>query len=133
EDSRGALGADRPPRQWDYPFGWAPHQIIAWGALERAGMHDEARRIAYRWVYMIAMNGARFNGAIVEKYDVVRRSIDASAEYGNVGARFRLVPEGGFGWTNASYQIGIGMLNESERESLGRLVPPEWIFGDTRR
>ncbi|MBX3381212.1 MAG: hypothetical protein KF805_14045 [Phycisphaeraceae bacterium] len=133
EDSRGALGADRPPRQWDYPFGWAPHQIIAWGALERAGMHEEARRIAYRWVYMIAMNGARFNGAIVEKYDVVRRSIDASAEYGNVGARFRLVPEGGFGWTNASYQIGIGMLNESERESLGRLVPPEWIFGDTRR
>jgi alpha,alpha-trehalase len=128
EDSRGALGADRPPRQWDYPFGWAPHQIIAWRALERAGMPDEARRLAYRWTYMIAMNAARSNGAIVEKYDVVQRSIDASAEYGNVGARFRLVPEGGFGWTNASYEIGIGMLTEPERESLNRLVPPEWLF-----
>jgi len=128
EDSRGALGADRPPRQWDYPFGWAPHQIIAWRALERAGMHDEARRLAYRWVYMIAMNAARSNGAIVEKYDMVRRSIEASAEYGNVGARFRLVPEGGFGWTNASYEIGVGMLTDAQRESVGRLVPPEWVF-----
>jgi len=128
EDSRGALGVDRPPRQWDYPFGWAPHQMIAWRALERAGMPDEARRLAYRWTYMIAMNAARSNGAIVEKYDVVQRSIDASAEYGNVGARFRLVPEGGFGWTNASYEIGIGMLTEPQRESLNRLVPPEWLF-----
>lgn len=133
EESRGSLGANRPPRQWDYPFGWAPHQVIAWRALERCGLNDDARRLAYRWVYMIAMNAARSNGAIVEKYDVVQRSIDASAEYGNVGTRFRLVPDGGFAWTNASYQIGLSMLDRAERESMSRLIPPEWMYGPINR
>lgn len=128
EESRGRLGADRPPRQWDYPFGWAPHQMIAWRALSRCGLDEDARRIAYRWIYMIAMNAARSNGAIVEKYDVIARSIEASAEYGNVGSRFKLVPDGGFGWTNASYQVAWSYVNDSDRESLARLVPPEWIF-----
>ena len=30
EDSRGAISLSRPSRQWDFPFGWAPHQILAW-------------------------------------------------------------------------------------------------------
>lgn len=77
---------------------------------------------------MNAMNASRSNGAIVEKYDVVERSIDASAEYGNVGSRFQLVPEGGFGWTNASYQVGWSYLTQTDREALRRLVPPEWHF-----
>ncbi len=128
EESRGALGADRPPRQWDYPFGWAPHQMIAWQALKNAGMEQDAQRLAYRWVYMVAMNAARSNGAIVEKYDVVTRGIDSSAEYGNVGSRFRLVPEGGFGWTNASYQVGWSMLNADDKDHVDRLIPPEWVF-----
>ncbi len=126
-DEPGVTGTgERPPRQWDYPFGWAPHQMIAWDGLRRAGLDADARRLAYRWTYMIAMNAARSNGAIVEKYDVVARSIDASAEYGNVGARFRLVPDGGFGWTNASFQVGVSILNDQERRDLNALVPPEW-------
>ncbi|MBX3390855.1 MAG: hypothetical protein KF691_15510 [Phycisphaeraceae bacterium] len=132
EESRGRLGAGRPPRQWDYPFGWAPHQMIAWRALVRCGLEEDARRIAYRWIYMIAMNAARSNGAIVEKYDVVARSIEASAEYGNVGSRFKLVPDGGFGWTNASYQVAWSYVSDADRESLGRLIPPEWVFGASR-
>lgn len=126
-DEPGVTGTgERPPRQWDYPFGWAPHQMIAWEGLRRYGMDEDARRLAYRWTYMIAMNAARSNGAIVEKYDVVARSIDASAEYGNVGSRFRLVPDGGFGWTNASFQVGVSLLTDDERRDLNALVPPEW-------
>ena len=30
EESRGPISLSRPSRQWDYPFGWAPHQILAW-------------------------------------------------------------------------------------------------------
>ncbi len=25
--ARGPISTDRPQRQWDYPFGWPPHQI----------------------------------------------------------------------------------------------------------
>ncbi|KAK5278052.1 alpha,alpha-trehalase nth1, partial [Cryomyces antarcticus] len=37
EESRGRTGLDRPNRQWDYPFGWAPQQILAWTGLMRFG------------------------------------------------------------------------------------------------
>ena len=37
ENSRGEITLERPSRQWDYPFGWAPHQIIAWESLHRWG------------------------------------------------------------------------------------------------
>ncbi|CAG8764829.1 747_t:CDS:2, partial [Acaulospora morrowiae] len=43
EESRGNIALDRPNRQWDYPFGWAPHQIMAWRGLENYGFMTEAR------------------------------------------------------------------------------------------
>ncbi|KFX86475.1 hypothetical protein O988_09554, partial [Pseudogymnoascus sp. VKM F-3808] len=30
EKSRGKISLTRPNRQWDYPYGWAPHQMLAW-------------------------------------------------------------------------------------------------------
>jgi len=36
-ESRGHIHLDRPNRQWDYPFGWAPHQILAWEGLVHYG------------------------------------------------------------------------------------------------
>lgn len=51
EKSRGITSLDRPNRQWDFPFGWAPHQIMAWQAFENYGKHDIAERLAYRWLY----------------------------------------------------------------------------------
>lgn len=131
EASRGRLGENRPARQWDYPFGWAPHQMIAWEAMRRAGLEADAQRLAYRWTWMLASEAARHNGAIVEKYDVVARSLETSAEYGNVGARFRLVPQGGFGWTNASFEVGLSVLTPEQRRDLDLLVPPEWLFGQS--
>jgi alpha,alpha-trehalase len=51
EESRGLTSLDRPNRQWDFPFGWAPHQIMAWKAFENYDQFDIACRLAYRWLY----------------------------------------------------------------------------------
>jgi alpha,alpha-trehalase len=97
EKSRGVVGLDRPNRQWDYPFGWAPQQILAWVGLQRYGYEAEAQRLAYRWLYMVTKAFVDFNGVVVEKYDVTRQ-IDphrVEAEYGNQGSDFKGVPREG--------------------------------------
>lgn len=97
EASRGAVGLDRPSRQWDYPYGWAPQQILAWGGLARYGYTNEAAELAYRWLYMVIKAFVDFNGTVVEKYDVTR-GVDphrVDAEYGNQGSDFRGVSREG--------------------------------------
>ena len=127
EESRGPVGPGRPERQWDYPFGWSPHQMLAWGGLARYGYEAEARRLAYRWLYTITVNAAHYNGTVPEKFDVVGRTHKVFAEYGNVGTEFSYITREGFGWTNASFQIGMDLLTPSLRSSLNALIPPEWI------
>jgi alpha,alpha-trehalase len=51
EQSRGTITLDRPNRQWDFPFGWAPHQIMAWAGFDNYSMSDIAARLAYRFLY----------------------------------------------------------------------------------
>lgn len=84
-------------RQWDYPFGWAPHQMTLWDALRRYDYEKEARRLAYRWLYLVTRIAVDYNGTITEKYDVTRLHIDNSvqAEYGNQGVDFEGVPTQG--------------------------------------
>jgi alpha,alpha-trehalase len=127
--SRGDINASevstRPPTQWDYPHGWAPHQMLAWQGLINYGHEREVQRIVYRWLYMITRNAVEFNGTIPEKYDVVKRSHDVFAEYGNVGTNFDYITDEGFGWMNASYQVGLGLLRPDLRERLNRLVAPK--------
>lgn len=127
EESRGPLSADRKPRQWDYPNGWAPHQMIVWKGLSNYGMDDIARRLAYRWLYTITLNAVNYSGMITEKLDVVKRTHDVFAEYGNVGSTFSYSAREGFGWTNASYQVGLALLTDEFRKDLDSLIPPEWI------
>ncbi len=129
EASRGPVSDERPQRQWDYPFGWPPHQILAWHGLLRYGYADEARRLAYRWLHMITRNAADYNGTIPEKYDVVRRTHDVFVEYGNVGTEFDYITREGFGWMNASYQLGLDLLTPRLREALEAGTPPEDLFG----
>ncbi len=107
-------------RQWDYPFGWAPHQVIAWEALRAHGSHQDAERLAWKWLSMITTNARDYHGTVTEKYDVVRGSHEVFAEYGNVGTDFEYVTREGFGWMNASYQLGLSMLSEAARERLRR-------------
>ncbi|KAI9222678.1 trehalase-domain-containing protein [Blastocladiella britannica] len=102
EESRGSISLDRPSRQWDYPFGWAPHQMLAWTGLARYGYKAEAVRLAYRWLYTITKAFVDFNGTVPEKFDVVSLNHILTVEYGNVGTDFKCVPREGFGWMNAS-------------------------------
>lgn len=123
-ESRGKRSDERPDRQWDYPYGWAPHQMVVWQGLRNFGF-DEERRLVYRWLYTITRNAADYNGTVPEKFNVVTRSHRVFAEYGNVGTEFDYITREGFGWMNASYQVGLEILGERIREQLNNLVPPD--------
>jgi alpha,alpha-trehalase len=98
EQSRGEIGLERPNRQWDYPYGWAPQQMLAWTGLLRYSFNDEAERLAYKWLYMVTKAFVDFNGVVVEKYDVTSL-VDphrVNAEYGNQGLDFKGVAKEGY-------------------------------------
>lgn len=112
-------------RQWDYPNGWAPHQMMAWQALKNYGENKARDRLIYKWLYTIARNAADYNGTIPEKFDVVKRSHAVFAEYGNVGTEFAYITQEGFGWMNASFQVGLKELPAALKAWLHKLTPPE--------
>ncbi|KAJ3413025.1 alpha,alpha-trehalase nth1 [Chytridiales sp. JEL 0842] len=128
EASRGPLGPDRPSRQWDYPYGWAPHQMLAWKGLVKFGYEELAGRLAYRWCYTVLKAFVDFNGVVPEKFDVVGLTHKVDVEYGNVGTDFKFVVREGFGWMNASFQIGMTYLTKQLRRALGTLAPPDRLF-----
>jgi len=111
-------------RQWDYPYGWAPHQMLAWRGLKNYGLDDTASRLAYRWLYVIAKNAHDYNGMITEKYNVVTGSHEVFAEYGNVGTKFAYIATEGFGWMNASFEVGLNYLTPKQLADLNQLKPP---------
>lgn len=134
----GFLGSDKASldkyatndvqRQWDYPNGWAPHQILLWKGLLNYGYEKQAKEMVYRWLYMITRNAVDYNGTIPEKYDVVSGSHKVYAEYGNVGTDFAYITRSGFGWMNASYQYGMSLLSEEYIKKLDALELPDTIF-----
>jgi len=126
--SRGDIDVNRPQRQWDYPNGWAPHQMMIWKGLFNYGYIEEAQELIYRWLFMITKNAVDYNGTIPEKYDVVEATHKVFAEYGNVGTDFEYITQEGFGWMNASYQYGLTLLYEHYKENLNSLTPPEELF-----
>jgi len=115
-------------RQWDYPNGWAPHQMIIWKGLLHYGYQKITQELIYRWLYMITRNAVDYNGTIPEKYDVAAATHKVFAEYGNVGTDFNYITQEGFGWMNASYQYGLSLLNEEYITKLNNLEVPSKIF-----
>jgi alpha,alpha-trehalase len=97
EESRGAVGLDRPNRQWDYPYGWAPQQMLAWVGLRRYSYESDANRLIYKWLFMMTKAFVDYNGVVVEKYDVTRTTAPhrVDAEYGNQGLDFKGVAKEG--------------------------------------
>ena len=82
------------PAQWDYPNGWAPLQLIAVEGMEKYGYHNDAERVARKWLNanMTIFENA---GVFQEKYNVVE--ISQPPKEG-------LYPSHtGFGWTNAVF------------------------------
>jgi alpha,alpha-trehalase len=127
--SRGSVSLDRPPRQWDYPFGWAPHQILFWLGLKESHPALVAR-VAYRWLWTAVYAYTNYHGVVPEKFDVARRThrLTGPVEYGNVGTCFGMLAREGFGWMNASLLVGLSVLGRRERRALGALIEPEQLF-----
>lgn len=83
------------PTQWAYPNGWAPLQYIVIQALQRYGYHEDARRIALKWL-KTNLDWFNVNHVFLEKYNVV--SPDKPPMKGVYPSQT------GFGWTNAVFE-----------------------------
>lgn len=117
-----------PQRQWDYPFGWAPHQMLLWEGLIKYRFFNKAQEMVYRWLWLITKNAVEYNGTIPEKFDLEISSHKVFAEYGNVGTEFDYIAKEGFGWVNASYQYGLQILSDNLKQELNRLTSPDELF-----
>jgi alpha,alpha-trehalase len=123
-----AFSENESQRQWDYPFGWAPHQILLWEGLINYKFFDKAQEMVYRWLWLITKNAVDYNGTIPEKFDLEISSHKVFAEYGNVGTQFDYIAKEGFGWVNASYQYGLQILNPNLKDQLTKLTNPDDLF-----
>jgi alpha,alpha-trehalase len=83
------------PTQWAYPNGWAPLHFLIVRGLERYGYHDDARRIALKWMRTNLDWFAKY-GVFLEKYNVVNP--DKPPLKGVYPSQT------GFGWTNAIFE-----------------------------
>ncbi|MGC2818131.1 MAG: trehalase family glycosidase [Candidatus Sulfotelmatobacter sp.] len=107
-----AMSTEESGAQWDLPYGWGNIEMLAVEGLRRYGYQQDADRISYEFLSMVAENFRR-DGYIVEKYNVVTRSSDAHAE---LGYKMNVV---GFGWTNAAF---LEMLHALPKEAADRLA-----------
>ena len=82
--------------QWDYPFGWAPIQLLAVEGMRRYGHNVEADRVSAEFLSTVLENFER-DKTIREKYNVVTHSSDTNVKAGYAA---NVV---GFGWTNATF------------------------------
>jgi len=128
KESIAGVDENAPIRQWDYPFGWAPHQMLLWEGLLNYNFNEEAQEMVYRWLWLITRNAVDYNGTIPEKFDLSINSHKIFAEYGNVGTEFDFITEEGFGWMNASYQYGLTILEGNLKQKLSNLVDPDELF-----
>jgi len=97
--------------QWDYPYGWAPVQLLAIEGLRRYGYDRDADRLTERFLSMVLEN-FRTDHTLREKYNVVTRS---SATHIVAGYSQNVT---GFGWTNGVF---LELLHESPAELVARL------------
>ena len=128
KESIAGVDENAPIRQWDYPFGWAPHQMLLWEGLLNYNFNKEAQEMVYRWLWLITRNAVDYNGTIPEKFDLSISSHKILAEYGNVGTEFDYITVEGFGWMNASYQYGLTILEDNLKQKLSDLVDPDDLF-----
>jgi alpha,alpha-trehalase len=120
EESRGAVGLERPNRQWDFPYGWPPQQMLAWTGLIRYSFNEEAERIAYKWLFMVTKAFVDYHGVVVEKYDVTRPDDPhrVDAEYGNQGLGFRGVNKEGYVESSLCFLLNAVTDNDIDSHGL---------------
>ncbi len=86
--------------QWGYPNGWPPMQQIVVGGLLRYGYEADAKRIAKKFLGLMEKSFAE-TGHLWEKYDVVKGSAEALAEYETPAM---------LGWTYGTYRVFSELL-----------------------
>jgi alpha,alpha-trehalase len=97
--------------QWDFPYAWAPTQLVAIEGMRKYGFNADADRISYNFLSMIAAN-FRHDGTIREKYNAVTRSSETAVK---AGYNINVV---GFGWTNAVFLVFLHDLPQALVEKL---------------
>jgi len=97
--------------QWDFPYAWAPTQLLAIEGMRKYGFNADADRISYNFLSMIAAN-FRYDGTIREKYNAVTRSSETAVK---AGYNINVV---GFGWTNAVFLVFLHDLPAAMVEKL---------------
>jgi alpha,alpha-trehalase len=107
-----AMSTQESQGQWDYPYGWAPTQLIAIEGLRRYGDTEDANRISYNFLSMILDNFRR-DGTIREKYNVVTRSSEVRV---SAGYQQNVI---GFGWTNGVFLVFLHALPKEMASRLG--------------
>ena len=127
-EALSTISKDQMQRQWDFPNGWPPHQMVIWQGLIHYGYEAKAQELIYRWLWTITKNASDYNGTVPEKFDVVSASHKVFAEYGNQGTDFEYISREGFGWMNASFQLGLSLLNEDLKTKLNQLINPNELF-----
>jgi len=97
--------------QWDFPYAWAPDQLIADEGLRKYGFNKEADRVSYEFLSTVAEN-FRQDGTIREKYNAVTRSSETQV---TAGYHMNIV---GFGWTNGVF---LELLHDLPAELVQKL------------
>jgi alpha,alpha-trehalase len=109
--------------QWDFPYGWAPVNLVAVEGLRRYGFNDDANRISHNFVTMIVQD-FQHDHTIREKYNVVTRSTETKVQ---VGYQENMI---GFGWTNGTFLTLLQDLPQNWQDRIARgdlqpIYPPE--------
>lgn len=102
--------------QWDYPFGWAPIQLLAVEGMRRYGHDAEADRISIAFLSMVLEN-FESDKTIREKYNVVTRSSETNVRAGYAA---NVV---GFGWTNAAFVELLHALPPEKIKHVAQAIP----------
>jgi alpha,alpha-trehalase len=98
--------------QWDFPYAWAPDQLVADEGMRRYGFNEEADRVSYEFLSTVAENFRR-DGTIREKYNAVTRSSETQV---TAGYHMNIV---GFGWTNGAFLV---LSHELPQTAVARLA-----------
>jgi alpha,alpha-trehalase len=113
-----AMSVQETQAQWDYPFGWAPIQLLAVEGMRRYGHNAEADRVSTEFLSTVLENFMR-DGTIREKYNVVTRSSETNVKAGYA------VNVIGFGWTNAAFvELLYALPPEKIAEVANATSPP---------
>jgi alpha,alpha-trehalase len=98
--------------QWDFPYAWAPNQLLADEGMRRYGFNNDADRVSYEFLSTVAENFRR-DGTIREKYNAVTRSSETAV---TAGYHVNIV---GFGWTNGVF---LNLLHDLPQPMVERLA-----------